>query len=113
MMRKILVTAALGGLFLAGAPALMEAQAQAQNQQGQPSQQEKKSMTGKVLDIGDNGHSFTVESNDGSSKAPMKFVVDKNTKVEGQVKVGTMVLVDYQPTDGGQFLCVRVAAQQS
>lgn len=36
MMRKILVTAALGGLFLAGAPALMEAQAQ--NQQGQQSQ---------------------------------------------------------------------------
>lgn len=111
MMRKILVTAALGGLFLAGAPARMEAQAQ--NQQGQQSQQATKSMTGKVLDIGDNGHSFTVQSNDGSTKQPMKFVVDQNTKVEGQVKVGAMVLVDYHPTDGGQLLCIRVAAQQS
>ena len=110
MMRKILVTAALGGMFLASVPALILAQ----GQQGQQSQQQAtKSMTGKVLDIGDNGHSFTVESNDGSSKVPMKFVVDKNTKVEGQVKVGTLVVVDYSPADGGQFLCVRVAAQQS
>lgn len=69
-------------------------------------------MTGKVLDIGDHGHSFTVQSNDGSTKQPMKFVVDQNTKVEGQVKVGAMVLVDYHPTDGGQLLCIRVAAQQ-
>jgi hypothetical protein len=114
MMRKILLTAALGGMFLAGAPALMVAQApNQQGQQGQQSQQATKSMTGKVLDIGDNGHSFTVESNDGSTKAPMKFMVDRNTKVEGQVKVGTMVVVDYQPADGGQFVCVRVAAQQS
>jgi len=41
----------------------------------------------------------------------MKFVVDKNTQVQGQVKIGTMVAVDYQPTEGGQFVCVRVAAQ--
>ena len=111
MMRKILVTAALGGLLTTTVPAVMFAQAQ--DQGGQQSQAASKSVTGKVLDIGDNGHSFTVESNDGSTKSPMKFVVDKNTKVEGQVKVGTMVLVDYQSTDGGQFLCIRVAAQQS
>jgi hypothetical protein len=110
MMRKILVTAALGGLLTTTIPAVMFAQSQ--DQGGQQSQAQK-SVTGKVLDIGDNGHSFTVESNDGSTKSPMKFMVDKNTKVEGQVKVGTMVLVDYQPTDGGQFLCLRVAAQQS
>jgi hypothetical protein len=109
-MRKILVTAALGGLLATTVPAVMFAQAQDQGGQQAPA---AKSVTGKVLDIGDNGHSFTVESNDGSTKTPMKFVVDKNTKVEGQVKVGTMVLVDYQSTDGGQFLCIRVAAQQS
>jgi hypothetical protein len=40
-------------------------------------------------------------------------VVDKNTQVAGQVKAGTVVTVDYQPMDGGQNLCVRVAPQNS
>jgi len=42
----------------------------------------------------------------------MKFMVDKNTQVQGQVKIGTLVAVDYTPTADGQYLCVRVAAQQ-
>jgi hypothetical protein len=41
----------------------------------------------------------------------MQFSVDKNTQVQGQVKAGTMVVVEYQPTDGGQFLAVSVTAQ--
>jgi len=107
MRREILRTAAMGALFLAGVSARMGAQAQ--DQHGQQSQQATKTITGKALDIGDNGHSFPSESNDGSGKQPMKFVVDQNTKVEGHVKIGSMVLVDYQPTDGGQLRCVRVA----
>jgi hypothetical protein len=110
MFQKMLVTVSLGGLLLAGAPALI--QGQTQGQQGQQSQQAAKSITGKVTDIGDNGHSFTVDAGSGDTKQTMKFVVDKNTQVQGQVKVGTLVAVDYQPTDGGQLLCVRVAAQQ-
>jgi len=110
MRRKILLTA-LGALFLTGVCVRMGALAQ--DQRGQQSQQATKTITGKVLDIGDSGHSFTLQSNDGSSKQPMKFVVDQNTKVEGHVKIGSMVLVDYQPTDGGQLLCVRVAEQHS
>ena len=68
-------------------------------------------MSGKVTSIGDQGHSFAVEVEAGGTKQTMKFVVDKNTQVQGQVKVGTVV-VDYQPTDGGLLLCVRVSAQQ-
>jgi hypothetical protein len=41
----------------------------------------------------------------------MQFVVDKNTQVLGQVKVGMLVAVDYQATEDGQLLCVRVAPQ--
>ncbi|MGB2667007.1 MAG: hypothetical protein WAK48_23595 [Candidatus Acidiferrum sp.] len=110
MFHKVLATASLGGLLLMGTPALIEGQ---QAQQGQQSQQAAKSVTGKVTDIADNGHSFTVDTGAGESKQTMKFVVDKNTQVQGQVKVGTMVAVDYQAVDGGQLLCVRVAAQQS
>ncbi len=62
-----------------------------------------------MTDIGDAGHSFTVTA--GANGQAMKFVVDKNTQVQGQVKVGTLVAVEYQPMDGGQFLCVRVSAQ--
>ncbi|MGC2769227.1 MAG: hypothetical protein WB607_27245, partial [Candidatus Acidiferrum sp.] len=69
------------------------------------------SITGKVTTIGNQGHSFEVEVDSGGSKQTMQFVVDKNTQVVGQVKAGTMVAVDYQPTDAGQNLCVKVSAQ--
>jgi hypothetical protein len=52
-----------------------------------------------------------VDTDAGCSKQTLKFVVDKNTQVQGQVKIGTMVAVEYQPTDGGQLLCARVSAQ--
>lgn len=110
MIQRILMTASLGSLLLVGAPAII--QGQTQGQQEQQPQQAAKSITGKVMDIGDRGHSFTVDTGaSGGSKQTMKFVVDKNTQVQGQVKVGTMVAVDYQAMDGGQLLCVRVAAQ--
>jgi hypothetical protein len=108
MIRKLLFTASLGGLLVVGAPVITYGQ---QGQQGQQSQQATKSVTGKVTTIGNQGHSFEVEVDSGGSKQTMQFVVDKNTQVVGQVKAGTMVAVDYQPTDGGQNLCVKVSAQ--
>ena len=125
MIRKFLVGISLSGLLLAGAPSMLNAQnpprpapgqqpgtqpPQEQPPQQQPPAQDAKSVTGKITDIGDQGHSFTLNSNDGQT---MKFVVDKNTQVKGQVKVGTTVAVDYTPMGAGQYLCVRVAAQQS
>jgi hypothetical protein len=109
MIRKILFTASLGSLLLVGAPVITHGQ-QGTGQEGQ-TQQATKSVTGKVTTIGNQGHSFAVEVDAGGSKQTMQFVVDKNTQVVGQVKAGTMVAVDYQPMDGGQNLCVKVAAQ--
>jgi Domain of unknown function (DUF5666) len=108
MIQKILLTASLGGLLLIGAPRIL------QGQQGQQSQQQApKTISGKVTGIGDQGHSFTVDTEGNGGNQSMQFVVDKNTRVQGQVKVGTMVTVDYQPMNGGQLLCLRVAAQNS
>jgi hypothetical protein len=109
MIRKILFTAPLGSLLLVGAPVITFGHSP--GQQSQQSQQATKSITGKVTTIGSQGHSFEVEVDAGGSKQTMQFVVDKNTQVVGQVKAGTMVAVDYQATDGGQNLCVKVAAQ--
>ena len=125
LIRKILVTASLGGLLSIGTPGMLLGQ-QPKPQPGKPSQPSQpgqqpsqpgqkrqqratQSISGKVTDIGDQGHSFTLEADTGGS---MKFVVDRNTQVQGQVKVGMLVAVDYQATDDGQLLCVRVAPQK-
>jgi hypothetical protein len=112
MIRKFLVGAALGGLLLAGIPGNSYSKA-AQDESGKQTQQATKSVSGKVASIGDNGKSFVVEVENGSGpKQNMNFVLDKNTRVEGHVTTGTMVLVEYQPMNGDQNLCVKVSAKQ-
>ena len=114
VIQKMLVAASLGGLLSIGTPGMLLGQ-QGTTGQAQPGQQTPqqatKSISGKVTNIGDQGHSFTVETDNEGSKQTMKFVVDNNTQVQGPVRVGTLVAVDYQATEGGQLLCVRVAAQ--
>ena len=99
MIRKILASVSLGGLLL-GAPVVLNAQ-QTQDplDKQQQTPQATKSVSRKILDIGT------------GDKQPLKFTVDKNTKVQGQVKIGTLVAVDYQATDNGELVCLRVAAQ--
>ena len=111
MIHKTLGTASLCGLLFIGAPGVLLGHHSPTAQQGQ--QKATKSVNGKVTGIGDQGHSFTVETDDGGNKQTMKFLVDKDTQVQGQVKVGSLVAVDYQPTDDGQLLCVRVAPQNT
>ena len=108
MIRKILTGLALVGFLTAVVPAMAH---KTSTQQSQGKQQATKSVTGKVASIGDQGKSFALEVNDGSSKRTMNFVVDKNTQVQGRVTEGTVVAVEYQPSDDGQNLCVRVTAQ--
>jgi aspartyl/asparaginyl-tRNA synthetase len=107
MIRKILTCLSLVGFLTAVVPAM----AHKATTQDEGKQQATKSVTGKVASIGDQGKSFALEVNDGSSKKTMNFVVDKNTQVQGRVTEGTIVAVEYQPSDDGQNLCVRVTAQ--
>ena len=109
MIRKILFSTSLGGMLLLGASGAYSIPLHGQT--GSQTQQATKSVSGKVMSIGDAGKSFSMEINDGTGKKTMQFSVDKNTQVQGQVKAGTMVVVEYQPTDGGQFLAVSVTAQ--
>ena len=64
-------------------------------QSAQQKQQETKSVQGTVVSIGDKGRSFALETNDGGTKQTLQFVVDQETQVQGQVKVGTPVKVEY------------------
>jgi hypothetical protein len=112
MIRKFLFTVSLGSLLLVGAPVITHSKATPAQQDNQ-TQPATKSVSGKVTTIGDQGKSFVVEVDAGGSKQTMQFMVDKNTQVQGHVTAGTVVVVDYQPMDGGQNLCVRVSAQQS
>jgi hypothetical protein len=77
---------------------------------GQQVEPTTKSVAGKVTAIGNSGTSFAVEV-EGTSKQTMQFVVNKNTQVQGQVKVGTLVAVDYQPAENGQNLAVSIAVR--
>jgi hypothetical protein len=110
MIRKILTCLSLGGLLMGAVPAIALS-ATLQNQPGKESQQAPKSVTGKVTSIGDQGKSFAMEVDDGSNKRTMQFVVDKNTQVQGRIAEGTIAAVEYQPTESGQNVCVRVTAQ--
>ena len=109
MIRKILFCASLGGMLLLSVPAM--SRSGAQNESGKQSQQAAKSVSGKVASIGEDRRSFVVEIDNGGGKQNMQFVLDKNSQVEGRVTTGTMVLVEYQPMNGDQNLCLKVSAR--
>jgi hypothetical protein len=110
MMRKILLCASLAGLLLLGGSNLV-ALAAGQAQTGKQTQQPTKSVSGKVAAIGSGGRSFTLELS-GQSTAPstMEFVVDDNTQVQGHVKQGTPVTVEYLVMESGKNLAVSITA---
>jgi ribosomal protein L21E len=96
-MRKFLLSASLfsAGVMLAGASARTQPIAAAPQSNEQQTEKATKSVSGTVVSIGDKGRSFAVEVNDGDKKQTVQFVVDQETQVQGQVKVGTPVKVEY------------------
>jgi len=108
-MKKLLYSVPLVGLLFVGLHARAEP-IHLQSAAGQQSEPTTKSVAGKVTSIGNSGTSFAVEV-EGTSKQTMQFVVNKNTQVQGQVKVGTLVAVDYQPAESGQNLAVNITVR--
>jgi hypothetical protein len=109
-MRKLLISASLSlaGLLLIGLSARTQPVA-THHQSGQQSRQEAKSISGKVISI--TGPSLAVEVDEGGTAHTMKFLVDKNTQVQAQVKVGTKVTVAYQVMEDGENLALNVVVQ--
>jgi hypothetical protein len=107
MTRRFLYSISLATALVIG---LSATPSHTQTDSEKQSRPEAKSVAGKVISIGDSGTSFTLQV-DGSNKETMEFVVNKNTPVQGQVKVGTLVAVDYQPTQSGTNLALSVAAR--
>jgi hypothetical protein len=109
MIRKFLFCTSLATLLAIG----LQVRAQPihlQSDSGKQSEPATKSVTGKVTSVGTSGASFAVEV-EGSSKDTMQFVVNKNTQVQGHVKVGTLVAVEYQPTESGENLAVSISVR--
>ena len=111
MIRRLLVGGAFAGLLTLGAGmTLRNANAQDPADKQEQEQQATKTISGKVTTIGNGGHSFSLEVS-GENKNKMDFVVDKNTQVNGQVREGTAVTVQYQAMASGQNLAVSITAQ--
>lgn len=111
MIRKFLIGASLAGLLTLGIGASLRP-ANAQYGKQEPDKQEQKAaktVSGKVASIGNGGHSFSLTV-DGDNKNTMNFVVDKNTQVNGQVREGTAVTVQYQAMENGQNLATSITA---
>jgi hypothetical protein len=112
ILRNSLCGAALAGLLCLGAAAHarpQQTQKPDQSEPGKKSQKSVESVSGKVASIGSGGSAFTLSVDGGENKS-MEFVVDKNTKVTGQVREGSAVTVEYQAMENGQFLAVSVTA---
>lgn len=106
--RKAFAGASLAGLLALGTGAY----ARSVNFQ-EPSKQEQqstKSISGKVANIGNGGHSFSLQIS-GQEKGTMQFQVDKNTQVNGQVREGSTVTVEYRADDNGQNVALSITAQ--
>ena len=105
-MQKFLVSAFLAGLLLlAGASTWTTPDVSAQSQPVMAT----KIIAGKVTSIGTDGLSFGLEVDQDGQKQTMQFVVGKNAKFLGNVKVGTPVTVEYA-IERGQNLALTVAA---
>ena len=108
MIRKLFMCASLAGLLTLGAGIAVRT-ANAQDPGDKQEQPASKTISGKVASIGNGGHSFSLEVN-GESKSKMDFVVDKNTQVNGQVREGTPVTVQYQAMANGTNVAVSITA---
>ncbi len=112
MLGRLLIVASLAGFLLA-----VSIQSQPVHQKAQAGQQaaQAQSVTGKVTQVENGGKAFSLDVNQGGDKQQMRFVVDKNTTVQGHVAAGTTANVDYQPDSNGQLvaLSVKEVSQQS
>ena len=111
MIYKSLVAISLVGLFAIGASVC--ASPLCVQDSGKQTAPATKSVSGKVSSISDSGTAFTLAI-EGNDKQTMEFVLNQHTQVQGPVKIGSRVAVEYQPAGAdGQNLAVTITARSS
>ena len=114
MIRKLLIGVAITGLMdLSATLPVLSVRAQPQsNRSDRQEQKATKSVSGKVIKIGERGHSLSVEVAESKNTTEfVEFVVDRNTRVNGQVREGTAVTIEYRAMESGQNLALSITAQ--
>jgi hypothetical protein len=108
MIGRFLMVTSLAGFIFA-----ISAHAQPAYQNAQSGQQSPKvqSVTGKVTQVETGGKAFSVDVAQGNEKKPMRFIVGKETTVQGHVVAGSMASVDYQADTNGQLVALSVKEQ--
>ena len=114
MIRQLLFGVAIAGLMsLSVTMSGYSVRAQSQSDRSDKQEQKAtKSVSGRVINIGNRGHSLSVEVAESKNTTEfVEFVVDRNTRVHGQVREGTAVTLEYQAMESGQNLAVSITAQ--
>jgi hypothetical protein len=95
-----------GMVLVAGALALPPANTH-QSQEGQQATAQAQSVSGKIASVDQNSFTLTVASKSSVSQDPqpsasstMSFTIDKNTTVDGKLKVGSSADVTYRQDNG-------------
>lgn len=100
-----------GTVLVAGALALPPANTQ-QTPQGQQAAAQTQSVSGKIASVGQSSFTLTVGAGSSVSQdarqtppasSTMTFTVDKNTTVEGSLKVGSSADVTYRQDNGSNI----------
>jgi len=106
----------LAGLVLVGGALALPPAQSAQSQEPSQSTAQTQSVSGKIASVDRNSFTLTVgsamEQSSASSQTPssartMSFTIDKNTTVEGTLKVGSNADVTYR-TDNGANVAISV-----
>jgi hypothetical protein len=114
-MWKTLLSLAVAGLLVGGVSVRAGELSLPTSAQSAPQNPETatKTVTGTVNSIGTDGTSFTLQvsgSGTDTNKSTMQFVLDPHAKVQGSVKVGSAVTVEYAMR-GSQNTALAVTAQ--
>jgi len=71
---------------------------------------ETQSASGKIASVGD--AQFTMSLGKDQDRKDLQFVIDDNTKVDGQLSVGAQATVDFK-LDGGKNIATHVIVTPS
>ena len=110
MIRKILPCVSLAVLLVLSVAARAQPNG-AQSDAAKQTAATTKTVAGKITSIGNSGTTFALQPDGGNDKQAMNFVVGRDTQVKGHVTTGTVVTVEYRPTEDGQNVALSITVR--